>query len=97
MADLMGLLMKAGGLDMGALLVQASALGETFARIAANQEMLLQVMVEQREGQLAIMTAMGLYVPPPTGEQADIIALETKRYIESLNVGGLLELEASPA
>lgn len=86
--DMLSLAVKAMGIDPGAIMAQAEGLGKAFDLIGRSCERLEQGLARLEAGQLAIMTEMGLYVPPPTAEQAELIARESRRHAEQF--GGLI-------
>lgn len=86
--DMLALAVKAMGIDPLAIMAQAEGLGRAFDVIGQSCARLELAVARLEAGQLAMMTEMGLYVPPPTEEQAALIALESRRHAEQF--GGLV-------
>lgn len=80
--DMLALTLKAMGVDPALLFGQAQALGAAFERIAEQQGETLKQLEEVRRSQDAIMSAMGLYVAPPEGEIAALIAIESQKVLD---------------
>ena len=92
-ADMIGLAIKAMGIDPKAILSTADSLGRAFGVIGESCQRQEAALARLEASQLAIMAHLGLTVPPPTDEQADIIAAESRRYGDQF--GGLLEHEGA--
>lgn len=73
--DMMGMMLRGMGIDADAILQQAAGLGAAFERMNAQLDAI-------RAGQDAIMAAMGLYVAPPEGDVAALIAAESIRHLD---------------
>ena len=80
--DMLSITLKAMGVDPTQLFSQAMALGTAFEKIAQQQAETLRQLEQIRQSQDAIMSAMGLYVAPPEGEIAALIAVESHKLIE---------------
>jgi hypothetical protein len=93
--DMLTLTLKAMGIDPTAVLSQALAVGASLQAIVDRQGELLAAVAELQASQHAMMTAMGLTVPPPTAEITALIAAESQRYIDA-NTSPNAEQSASP-
>lgn len=82
MADMLGVMLRGLGVDPQAIMDQAAGLSVAFNKLASMQEEALAQLATVRAGQDAIMAAMGLYVAPPTGAVAALIADESRRHID---------------
>lgn len=74
--DMMGMMLKSFGVDPAMIVEQATQLGATFERLTHQLERI-------ETNQLTMMAAMGLYVPPPEGAVAQLIADESRRIIDA--------------
>lgn len=92
--DMLSLAVKAMGIDPMAIMQQAEGLGRAFDLIGRSCERQEHALARIEASQLAIMTELGLAVPPPTEEQAALIAAESRKH--AAQFGGLLiESDAS--
>lgn len=86
--DMIAIAIKAMGIDPAQVMGQLENLGRAFdhlGRSAARQE---EALARIESSQMAIMTELGLAVPPPTDEQAEMIAAESRRHADQF--GGLM-------
>lgn len=86
--DMLGVAFKAMGVDPVLMMGMAENLGRSFELIAKSCERQELALERIEASQLAIMTELGLAVPPPTDEQAELIARESLRHADQF--GGLL-------
>lgn len=77
--DILGLTLKGMGFDPAALLAQAAQLGAAFQAVTESLERI-------EAHQLAIMSALGLYVAPPSGKLAQLIADESRAYVQRVEL-----------
>jgi hypothetical protein len=86
--DMIGLALKSMGVDPSIVLKQAIEIGAAFQKLAAQLDAI-------QANQEAIMTHLGLSVPPPAGAVLDLIALESRRITDAY--GGAVEAQADAA
>ena len=77
----MTILLKGMGIDAEKVMGQAAALGAAFERIARTQDAIATQLLDLADNQIAIMTHLGMMVPPPTGQALEVIAAESARYV----------------
>jgi hypothetical protein len=81
--DMLQMTLRAMGIEPDLLTGTAMKLGAAFESIVADQAVILAKLDELRSGQIAIMAGMGLDIPAPTGSEAELIALESQRLMDS--------------
>jgi hypothetical protein len=81
-ADMMGLALKAMGVDVGSIFAQAEEMGKLFERMALAIER-IDARGERIEADIAtIKAALGLPVPLPEGDMLQLIVGESRRYTD---------------
>jgi hypothetical protein len=84
--DMLGMTLRAMGVDPNALFGQAMQLGNAFEKLISGQEAFAAQLDRIEANQHAIMTAMGIMVPPPSEAMALIIAAESRRFMDDTTV-----------
>lgn len=81
--DMLGLALKGMGFDPSAIIEQARQIGTAFGQLNENDLRLFEQLQRIEANQLSIMTHLGLYVPPPSAEVAEMIAIESRKHIDA--------------
>lgn len=75
--DMLQMMLRGMGVDPAEIMRLGESIGGAFARLEATQR-------EMLANQHAVMTAMGLEVPPPDDETLLLIAAKSNEYIASI-------------
>jgi hypothetical protein len=90
--DMLQMTLRAMGIEPDVLTGTAMKLGAAFESIVADQAVIMGKLDELRAGQIAIMAGMGLDIPAPTGNEAELIAIESRRLMDAYGGPVLIEM-----
>jgi hypothetical protein len=85
--DMIGMTLRSMGFDPEVVLGQFKALGEAFTQLGVRLEGIEARLTQIEQSQIALLTHLGLFVPPSL-EMMTLIEAESKSIVERVHVGG---------
>lgn len=80
--DMMAMVFKSMGIDASAVLGTAQQLGAAFTQMLATLHRVEEKVDRLQASVDAISADLGIFVPPPSGDQVALITAETAKYLE---------------